>query len=108
MSAALPGAYVITATSGSNQSTTVNTAFANQLVATVTDQYGNLVSGMNVTFSAPTNGVSGSFNNGSGGISGPTNSAGQVSESFTANTTAGSYIIQASAGARTTTPPVSA
>ena len=54
-------AFSITVASGSGQSATVNTAFANPLVATVTDQYGNLVSGASVTFTAPGANASGTF-----------------------------------------------
>ena len=88
----------ITVTSGTGQSTTVNTAFGSPLVATVTDQFGNVVAGMSVTFTAPGSGPSGSFTNLSGTISGTTNSAGQLSEAFGANTIAGSnYIVTATA-----------
>ena len=86
----------ITATSGSIQSATVNTSFASALLATVTDQYGNLVAGASVTFAAPASGASGHFSNSSGGIGGVTNSSGQLSESFTANTIAGNYVVTAS------------
>ena len=88
---------IITVTSGAGQSATVNSAFANALVATVTDSFGNLVSGMSVNFAAPGSGASGSFSNSSGGIAGTTNSAGQVSETFRANTVAGSYAVTATA-----------
>ena len=43
----------IVATSGTPQSQSINTAFANPLVATVTDAGGNPVSGVVVTFTAP-------------------------------------------------------
>ena len=64
----------------------------------MTDQYGNLVSGMSVTFAAPGSLASGSFSNSTGTIIGTTNSVGQVSETFTANTIAGSnYTVTATA-----------
>jgi hypothetical protein len=47
-----PPAHIAT-TGGSGQSTIVNTAFANPLVATVTDAGGNLLSGITVTFTPP-------------------------------------------------------
>src|SRR5262249_48885679 len=50
----------ITATSGTPQSASINTAFAAPLVATVKDSGGNLVSGVTVTFSAPSSSASGS------------------------------------------------
>jgi len=79
----------ITEVSGSPQSATVHTAFANPLVAKVTDSHGDPVSGKSVTFSAPSSGASGTFSNGSSTITGTTGSNGEVSETFTANTTAG-------------------
>ena len=93
-----PGApaSIIVATSGSGQSATVNSAFPDPLVATVTDQYGNPVSGLSVRFAAPASGVSGTFSNGSATITGTTDANGQVSEAFTANTKAGTYSVTAS------------
>ena len=86
----------ITVASGSGQTTTVNTAFASMLVITVRDQYNNPLSGVSVTFAAPGSGASGSFSNNNGGIGGVTNASGQLSESFTANTIAGNYVVTAS------------
>jgi hypothetical protein len=54
----------IVATAGTPQSTVVNTPFASALVATVLDNYSNPVSGVHVTFSAPTTSASGKFANG--------------------------------------------
>ena len=48
---------ILTATSGANQSATDNTAFTSKLVATATDSYGNDVSGVAVTFAAPSSGA---------------------------------------------------
>ncbi|MCS7023145.1 MAG: Ig-like domain-containing protein, partial [Gemmataceae bacterium] len=76
--------------SGGGQSTQVNTAFGNQIVVTVTDQYGNPVPGVTVVFFLPTAGASGTL---SGGITGVTNAAGQVVKTLTANTVAGTYNI---------------
>ena len=53
----------VTTTSGSNQTTTVNTNFANNLVATVTDKFGNPIENSTVTFTVPGSGASGSTNN---------------------------------------------
>ena len=47
----------ITANSGSGQTATVNTAFINPLGATVTDQFGNPVPGVTVTFTPPASGA---------------------------------------------------
>lgn len=88
-------AAAISPTSGSGQSATVGTAFTNPLVATVSDQYGNPVSGVTVTFTPPSSGASGTF---AGGVNtATTNSSGvATSQTFTANTTAGSYSVTAS------------
>src|SRR5438046_9190220 len=49
----------VTATSGTPQSATINTAFAAPLVATVKDAGGNPVASVTVTFTAPGSGASG-------------------------------------------------
>ena len=90
-----PGApAVLTATAGSNQRATVNTPFATNLVATLTDQFGNRVPGVLITFTAPASGPSGTF---PGGASGTTDTNGEVTKTFTANTVAGSYTVTAQA-----------
>src|SRR5216684_2907304 len=78
----------ITATAGTPQSTAINTAFATQLQATVRDAGNNPVSGVVVTFTAPTSGVSGTF---AGGVNTATSNASGVATApvFTANSTAG-------------------
>ncbi|MFY9672893.1 MAG: hypothetical protein WAK13_00495, partial [Terriglobales bacterium] len=88
-------ANAIAATSGTPQSAIVSTAFTNPLVATVTDQYGNGVSGETVTFTAPSSGASGTF---AGGVNtATTNSSGVATSAvFTANSTQGSYTVTAS------------
>jgi len=55
---------VITATSGTPQSTAINTAFAVPLTAEVTDSHGNPVSGVVVTFTPPSSGASAIFGGG--------------------------------------------
>jgi hypothetical protein len=87
-------AVSIVTTSGGDQSATVNAAFTAPLVATVTDAYGNPVSGVIVLFAAPTSGASASF---SGGALTVTDANGRVSRAATANTVAGHYAITASA-----------
>ena len=84
------------ASTGSGQTATVGTAFTNTLVATVTDQYGNPVSGVTVTFTPPASGASGTFTTSSTAV---TNSSGvATSSTYTANTTAGGpYNVVASA-----------
>ncbi len=89
-------AHTVTATSGTSQSATVGTAFTNKLVATVTDQYGNPVSGVTVTFTPPTTGASGTFTTSATAVTGSNGQA--TSNTYTANTTAGGpYNVAASA-----------
>ncbi len=85
----------ITATAGTPQSATVNTAFATQLQATVKDAFNNPVNGATVTFAAPSTGASGTF---AGGVATATTNASGVATAavFTANTTAGAYTVTAS------------
>src|SRR5258708_40043603 len=73
---------------GSGQSAAINTAFAAHLEATVKDAGNNPVSGVLVTFTAPTSGVSGTF---AGGVNTATTNVSGVATSttFTANATAG-------------------
>jgi hypothetical protein len=90
--------YAITATAGTPQSTSVNTAFATALKATVTES-GTAKSGTSVTFTAPGSGASGTFpgpsttavvlTNGTGVVTAPT---------LTANAIGGSYNVIASIG----------
>src|SRR5262249_2867678 len=54
-------ACTIASTSGTPQSATIGAAFSALLVATVKDSGGNSVSGVIVTFSAPSSGASGTF-----------------------------------------------
>ena len=92
-----PGAAnSISATGGTPQSATVSTAFSSALSATVRDNYGNLVSGVTVTFTAPASGASGTF---AGGVAtGVTNASGvATSTAFTANSTSGAYSVTATA-----------
>ena len=91
----------IALTSGSGQSAAVGTSFANPLIATVTDAGGNLLSGVTVTFAAPTGlNPSVSFSNSSTTISAPTDALGQASSgTMTANgIPGGPYNVQAASG----------
>jgi hypothetical protein len=89
-------AFAIAATSGTPQSATKSTAFANPLVANVTDDDGNPVSGASVTFTAPALGASGTFANGTNTETDTTDANGDATSStFTANATAGSYSVTA-------------
>ncbi len=86
-----PGtASSMTANAGTTpQSATVSTAFANALAVTVRDAGNNPVSGVNVTFTAPSSGASGVFSNNTATITVATNASGVASAPFTANATAG-------------------
>ena len=78
----------IVVTSGSGQSATIHTAFANPLIATVTDAGGNPVTGAIVTFNAPSAGIipALTFSNAASSISVMTNASGQASSgAMTAN-----------------------
>ena len=87
----------ITATGGTPQSTVVNTAFANQLQVSVTDQFGNVVPNSTVTFTAPNAGASTAV----AITTATTNASGVATVSVTANTIAGSYTNTATSGAAT-------
>ncbi len=91
-------AATVAVVSGSGQSATVNAAFGSSLVAVVKDAQGNLVPGVTVTFAAPLSGASGTFANSTTTTTATSASNGQAaSGAFTANTTAGSYTVTASA-----------
>jgi hypothetical protein len=106
VTAGAAAAATISATSGGGQSANAGSAFANPLVATVTDTYGNLKPGASVTFSAPSSGASSTFASGGNCTSNPhtyqciatTNASGvATSSAFTANSTHGTYNISATA-----------
>jgi hypothetical protein len=93
-----PGApTTITATAGAGQSVTINTAFPTALKATVKDAGGNLVPNASVVFAAPGAGAGGTFASPATVL---TDSSGvATAPTFTANSTAGSYAVTATAGA---------
>ena len=91
-------------TSGSGQSTLPNTAFANPLIATVTDAGNNPVPGYNVTFTGPAGHTPAViFSNNSNSISAATGATGQANSGVIAANSVhgGPYNVQASAGALT-------
>ncbi len=90
--------YVLAATSGSPQSTTVTTGFANPLIATLTEA-GPPVSGAQLSFSAPGSGASAALSS----PTATTNANGQASVTATANGTLGGYNVTAN-----TTPGLAA
>lgn len=92
----------LTATSGGGQSANVTTAFGNVLVAAVTDDAGNPVENESVTFTAPDSGATGIFAGGGATETVTTDGSGLARSSvFTANSTAGTYDIVASASGLT-------
>ncbi len=99
-----PGsAASVTATAGTPQSAQINTAFSTNLQATVKDGFSNPISGVTVTFTAPATGASGTFLSGSNVYTGQTNASGVLNAStFTANSTAGLYAVNATVSGVTT------
>jgi hypothetical protein len=72
--------------------------FGTNLKATLVDSNSNPVSGVTVTFTAPSSGASGTFPGGSLTATGVTDASGSAQAPvFTANNTAGSYIVTATA-----------
>ncbi len=95
------------ASGGTPQSATVNTAFAAPLQVTLTSG-GNPVSGVTVTFAAPTSGASGTFAGGSTTASVATGGNGiAVSPTFTADSQTGSYSVTASVSGVTSSATLS-
>ncbi|HWS90299.1 MAG TPA: choice-of-anchor Q domain-containing protein [Pyrinomonadaceae bacterium] len=93
--------FQLAATAGTPQSATIFTAFATPMSATVTSAFGEPTAGGLVTFSAPAGGASGTF---SGPPTVSVNAGGvATAPAFTANGTAGSYVVTASANAYSTT-----
>jgi hypothetical protein len=94
-----PGAPAsISAAGGTPQSATINSSFANPLVAMVKDSGGNPVSGVTVTFAAPSSGASGTFSAGSVTANVMTIGNGTATVlAFTANGQAAAYAVTASA-----------
>ena len=88
-------AATLNASSGGGQSENINTAFASPMVANVVDQFGNPVSGVPVTFKAPSSGASCTP---SSTTAVNTDSNGKASITCTANANAGAYDIVASSG----------
>jgi hypothetical protein len=97
----------VTITAGGTQSATINTAFGTALTVVVKDAGGvTIPSYTPVTFTAPSTGASGAFSNTTNTINGTTNGSGVVSETFTANGTAGGpYSVTVTAGSASASPP---
>jgi Fe-S cluster assembly iron-binding protein IscA len=82
---------------GSNQATLINTTFATQLSVVVLNGSNQLLSGITVTFTAPSSGASGTFSNtGTRTTTAVTGATGLATASpFTANGIDGSYTVTA-------------
>ena len=89
---AAPAANIVVR-SGDNQSVVFNSATLAPLVAQVTDQYGNAVSGISVTFTVPSSGATLNVTN----TTFTSNAGGLVGLTGTANAIAGSYSVTAAA-----------
>jgi len=87
----------IVAYAGSGQNATINTAFAQALVARVVDGLGGAVPGQTISLTPPGSGASALL----GTASGSSNYNGTLSSSATANGVAGSYAVSASSGSLT-------
>ena len=91
-----PASIVIAA--GNNQSTQVNTSFPTNLAVDVQGADSDLLQGVSVTFTAPASGASGTFPGGRTSVTVVTNASGvATAPTFTANGTAGSYMVVAQA-----------
>ena len=84
----------IAATSGTPQSTVISAEFTNSLVATVTDSWGNPLRNVTVTFTVPPAGASATLTN-NNNVTGANGQA--TTDVVTANGTAGSYTVTATA-----------
>ncbi|MGA7576468.1 MAG: hypothetical protein WCA97_20980 [Terriglobales bacterium] len=90
----------ITESGGTLQDATINTAFGAPLVAMVVDSNQYPVSGAAVTFTAPATGASGTFaSNSTNTETDTTDASGMATSSkFTADGTAGAYVVTATVG----------
>jgi uncharacterized repeat protein (TIGR01451 family) len=86
-----PPAQVVVV-SGGTQSATVSTAFGLPLVVRVTDAFGSLLSGVTVSFAAPSSAATATLSP----AAATTNASGQASVSATANAIVGPYTVAAS------------
>jgi hypothetical protein len=91
-----PPAVIVATSPLTPQSASINTPFLVPFVATVLDSNSNPVSGVAVTFSAPTTAASGTFANNQTTETDSTNASGiATSSTFRANGTAGTYVVTA-------------
>ena len=96
--------FALNTSAGTPQSTTIKAAFATALQAKVTESTTNPVSGAAVTFTAPSSGASGTFPGNTTTATVNTDLNGfATAPTFTANGTAGGYLVVASAAGGLTT-----
>ena len=94
----LSGGIFVSDSGGNYQRTNINTPFADNLRVRVTDGNYNPLPGVEVTFTAPTSGAGGTFTNGMTSVAILTDQNGYATApTFTANGTAGDYIVTATA-----------
>jgi CubicO group peptidase (beta-lactamase class C family) len=96
MQHAIYGPATLTATAGTPQTAPLNTAFGTPLQVVVQDPFGDPVSGVSVTFTAPSGGPSGTFQASATVTTGSTGTA--TAPTFVANGVPGSYTVTATAG----------
>jgi hypothetical protein len=95
-------ANTVSVNSGSGQSAVIGGNYSTLLAATVTDQFGNPVSGTSVTFAAPGSGASGTFANTTTTTSATTTSAGvATATAIKANNVAGTFTVTATVSGHT-------
>ncbi len=92
----------ISLTAGDNQTVAVNTAFPTAFSVTVRDAGNSPISGLTVTFTAPSFGASGTFAGGTNTKTATTSASGvATATTYTANATAGSYNVGVAVGSLT-------
>jgi subtilisin family serine protease len=84
----------LTLVAGDPQATAVGDAFADALEVQASDSYGNPISGLTITFDAPSSGASAVLSS----VTATTDISGTASVTATANNIAGSYVVTASNG----------
>ena len=95
----------VAVSSGSNQSTALNTQYATPLRALVTDVVGTPLAGVSVVFSSPVSGAGGVFGASGLLVTVTTNSSGiATAPAFTSNGTIGTFTVVATAGGYSATP----
>lgn len=88
--------YTLSASAGTPQSTTINTAFSTNLQATVLES-GNPVGGVPITFAPPASGPSGVFEGGNPAIATTSDTGIATAPTFVANGLEGTYDVVATA-----------